>query len=114
VGDECRDEISADLLLVGVARLSEMSEPDLDPTIRELRDEIASLDRGIVDAVNARIELVERLRRRKESLGIAFVDPEQERRLLDALAESNDGPLSSGGLTDLVRELLALTKRELS
>ena len=90
-----------------------MSEPDLDPTIRELRDEIAALDRAIVDAVNGRIELVARLKRYKDSQGIAFVDPEQERRMLDALAETNDGPLSSDGLRDLVNELLALTKREL-
>lgn len=90
-----------------------MSEPDLDPTIRELRNEIAALDRAIVDAVNGRIELVARLKRYKDSQGIAFVDPEQERRMLDALAETNDGPLSSDGLRDLVNELLALTKREL-
>jgi chorismate mutase len=91
-----------------------MSEPDLDPTIRELRDEIAALDRAIVEGVNMRIELVARLKRYKDSQGIAFVDPEQERRVLDALADANRGPLSGDGLRELANELLELTKREVS
>lgn len=85
-----------------------------DPTIRRLRDEIGDVDRAIVDAVNRRLELVSRLRRHKESLGLPFVDPERERRLLDELASKNRGPLSPEGLHELVRGLLDLTKREVS
>ena len=91
-----------------------MSEPDLDPTIRELREEIAALDRALVDGVNMRIELVARLKRYKDSQGIAFVDPEQERRVLEGLADANRGPLSSDGLRELANELLELTKREVN
>jgi chorismate mutase len=85
-----------------------------DPTVRRLRGEIGEVDRAIVDAVNRRLELVSRLRRHKEGLGLPFVDPERERRLLEELASGNDGPLSSEGLHELVRGLLDLTKRELS
>jgi chorismate mutase len=43
-----------------------------------------------------------------------FVDPDQETRLLRALQDDNDGPLSASGVRALFEEILALTKRELS
>ncbi len=83
-----------------------------DPTVRRLRDEISDLDRTIVDAVNARLELVARLRSYKASKGIPFLDPERERQIFDELVSSNRGPLSTQGLRELVHEVLDLTKRE--
>jgi chorismate mutase len=90
-----------------------MSDPT-DPTVQRLRGEISDLDQAIVDAVNARLELVARLRRHKASLGIPFVDPERERQLLDELVSANRGPLSAEGLRELFCELLDLTKREVT
>ena len=84
-----------------------------DPTVERLREELAHQDRAILEAVNARLRLVEELRRYKEEAGLPFVDPEQERRLLDRLAAANTGPLSEEGLRELFREILALAKREL-
>jgi chorismate mutase len=79
----------------------------------ELRGRILENDRGIVAAVNTRLELVEELWRLKAASGAERVDPERERALRAALRESNAGPLSPEGLDELVGELLALTKREL-
>jgi chorismate mutase/prephenate dehydratase len=84
-----------------------------DPLLDELRDRISAADRTILDAMNKRLDLVERLRTHKQSQGIAFVDPERERELLAALVTSNPGPLTEEGLKELFREILALTKREL-
>lgn len=83
-----------------------------DPRIERLRAELTANDVGIVEAVNARLELVGRLREVKEELGVDFVDPGRERWLLEHLGEANRGPLSAEGLRALVTELLALTKRE--
>lgn len=91
-----------------------MSDGSPDPTVRRLRDEISGLDRTIVDAVNARLELVARLKRHKESLGIAFLDPDRERQLIEDLARANSGPLSPEGLRQLYDCLLDLTKREVT
>ncbi|HXF99085.1 MAG TPA: chorismate mutase [Gaiellaceae bacterium] len=91
-----------------------MSDASSDPTVRRLREEISDVDRAIVDAVNARLELVAELKRYKASRGLPFVDPERERQLLEELAAANRGPLSSEGLRELVCELLDLTKREVS
>jgi chorismate mutase len=90
-----------------------MSDPAFDPTVQRLREEISELDASILDAVNARIELVSALRRHKEAVGLAFVDPDREQRLLDDLVLANRGPLSDEGLRELFSELLDLTKREL-
>jgi chorismate mutase/prephenate dehydratase len=84
-----------------------------DPTVERFRAELAAQDRAILDAVNTRLRLVGELKRYKEETGLAFVDPEQERRLLDRLASENTGPLSDEGVRQLFAELLALTKREL-
>jgi chorismate mutase/prephenate dehydratase len=91
-----------------------VSDLSPDPTVRRLRDEISDLDRTIVDAVNARLELVARLKRHKESLGIAFLDPDRERQLVEDLARLNSGPLSQEGLRELYDCLLDLTKREVT
>ena len=85
-----------------------------DPTVDRLRAELARHDRAVLDAVNARIRLVAQLRRHKADTGLPFVDPDQERRLLDRLAAENDGPLSEDGVRQLFTELLALTKREVA
>ena len=89
-----------------------MSGPASDPTVQRLRDEISELDASILDAVNARLELVAALRRHKEVVGLPFVDPDRERKLLDDLVLANRGPLSDEGLRELFCELLDLTKRE--
>jgi chorismate mutase len=91
-----------------------VSDHSTDPTVQRLREEITDVDRAIVDAVNARLELVARLKRHKASLGVPFVDPEREQRLLDELVAGNRGPLSAEGLRELFCELLDLTKREVT
>jgi chorismate mutase len=85
-----------------------------DPLIHRLREQIAERDRAILDAVNSRLELVAELKRHKQTQGIDFVDPEQEKRLLEGLEAANAGPLSRAGLRQLWKEILALTKREVS
>jgi chorismate mutase len=83
-----------------------------DPVIRQLREQLSDVDRGLVDAVNARLKLVAQLKRYKESRGIEFVDPEREEWMVNYLLRANRGPLSDEGLRELYVELLDLTKRE--
>ena len=84
-----------------------------DDRISELRAGIAAIDRELVAGANTRLRLVAELAREKAARGIDFVDPEQERRLTDALVEANIGPLSEAGVRELVAAVLELTKREL-
>jgi chorismate mutase / prephenate dehydratase len=83
-----------------------------DPLIRQLRQAISDTDRSIVEAINARLRIVARLKLYKESRGIGFVDPEREEWMLQYLQRANRGPLSKEGLQELFEEILDLTKRE--
>ncbi|MDQ3065790.1 MAG: chorismate mutase [Actinomycetota bacterium] len=86
---------------------------DVDPAIARLREQLTSVDEGIVEAINARLELVAELRRVKDEKGVGFLDPAREEWLLQHLEGANRGPLSADGLRAFYTELLALTKREL-
>ena len=82
------------------------------PLIKQLRKHNTDTDRSIVDAFNARLRLVARLKGYKESRGIDFLDPEREEWMLHYLSRANRGPLSQDGLKELFEEILDLTKRE--
>jgi chorismate mutase len=83
-----------------------------DPLVKQLRQQISDTDRSIVDAFNARLSLVARLKSYKESRGIDFLDPEREEWMLQYLTRANRGPLSADGLKELFEKILDLTKRE--
>src|SRR2546421_12939507 len=91
-----------------------MAEQNDDPLIRQLREQISDADRTIVEAINARLKLVARLKAYKESRGMSFVDPEREELMLNYLARANRGPLSADGLREIFGEILDLTKREVA
>jgi chorismate mutase len=81
--------------------------------IEELRAQIADLDRTIMEAVNARLQLVERLQEQKKAHGLPALDMRQEHKIVRALTRANEGPLSERGVRELAGEILELTKREL-
>jgi chorismate mutase len=85
-----------------------------DPVIRQLREQLSDVDRGLIEAVNARLKLVAQLKRYKESRGIEFVDPEREEWMVSYLLRANRGPLPGEGLRELYAEVLDLTKREVA
>jgi len=89
-----------------------VSEPD--PIIRQLREAISDNDRKLMEALNKRLELVERLKKYKDSRGIGFVDPEREEWILSYLQRANRGPASADGVRDFFEHVLELTKREVS
>ena len=96
-------------------RSSLMAGPDsTDPLIRQLREQLSDNDVAIVEAVNARLKLVARLKRVKEERGIDFLDPAREEWMLQYLTRANRGPLSADGLREIYTELLDLTKREVA
>jgi chorismate mutase len=89
-------------------------DPSRDPLIRQLRQQVSDNDRALVEAINARLRLVAKLKSYKESRGIDFVDPEREEWMLRDLTRANRGPLSQDGLEQIYAAILDLTKREVS
>jgi chorismate mutase len=90
-----------------------MAQANGDPVVVGLREQIAAIDRTIVDSVNRRLELVAELKRHKDERGLPFFDPDREAFLIATLTDSNPGPLSDEGLRSFYTGLLALIKREL-
>jgi chorismate mutase len=81
--------------------------------IDEFRDEITSVDRELLTAVNRRLELVRALHEYKRAEGLPLRDPGREDALVRALQEENPGPLSEDGVAALFRYVLELTRKEL-
>lgn len=90
------------------------ADPTTDAALGDLRELLAANDLALVDLVNRRLDLVEKIKQRKSELGVAFVDPKREAWLLDYLRAANTGPLSDEGLRELLTTVLDLTKRELA
>ena len=84
-----------------------------DSVVSELRAEITVLDRGLVAAVNRRLEIVRQLHDHKLANGISLRDVGRENEMLALLSSENTGPLSESGLVDFYSHVLDLTRREL-
>ena len=89
-------------------------DPSQDPVIRQLREQVSDNDRALIEAINVRLRLVEKLKDYKDSRGIDFVDPDREEWMLRDMGRANRGPLSQQGLEEIYTAILALTKREVS
>lgn len=54
-----------------------------------MRDEIAAIDREVLDALNRRLGLVRRISEHKASTGAPAIDAKREAELLTELAQAN-------------------------
>ena len=91
-----------------------MGSTESDPVIKQYREQISDNDLTILEALNKRLQLVEKLKQYKDAKGIGFVDPAQEDWVITYLSRSNRGPYSREGLEKVFRLVLAVTKEELA
>ena len=92
-----------------------MRDPVADAVVRQMRDAIIDSDLKLLAAVNARLELVARLRAYKLAQGMEFVD--QAREDCDAPLPGGGerrAPQRGGPRTSSTAHLLDLTKREIA
>jgi len=81
---------------------------DLD----RLREQIGALDRGVLEALNERLELVRRVNQHKQETGVPLIDAEREAELIRDLVETNGGPLSEAAVQALFSAVLDVMKQE--
>jgi prephenate dehydrogenase len=84
-----------------------------DAELRQMRDEIAAIDREVLDALNRRLGLVRRINEHKAATGAPAIDAKREAELLADLAQANAGPLSESGVRTAFSALLDVMKQEL-
>ena len=89
-----------------------MSTQSDDPVIKQFRDQISDNDLKIVDLINKRLSLVDKLWRYKAEHGVETYNPEREEWMLTFLSRANKGPLSQDALRDLYRTIVETTKVE--
>ena len=70
---------------------------------RSARGDHARVDDELVAAVNRRLELARRIFEHKEANGIPIVDAGREEAMVARLVRENPGPLSDGGVAELVQ-----------
>lgn len=78
-----------------------MSNEDLD-TLRQKLDE---LNLQLLQIINERGRLVKEIGKIKESQGVNRYDPVRERKMLDLVAENNDGPFETSTIQHLFKEI---------
>jgi chorismate mutase len=83
-----------------------------DPVIKQFRDQISDNDLKIVDLINKRLKLVDKLWRYKAEHGVEVYNQEREEWMLTFLSRANKGPLSADALRDVYRAIVETTKDE--
>jgi chorismate mutase len=89
-----------------------VSTPSDDPVVKQFRDQISDNDLKIIDLINKRLTLVDRLWRYKAEHGIEMYNPEREEWMITFLSRANKGPLSQDALAEVYRAIVATTKNE--
>lgn len=89
-----------------------MSTPNDDPVVKQLRDEISDNDLKIIDLINKRLTLVDKLWRYKAEHGIEMYNPEREEWMVTFLTRANKGPLSQEALIQVYKAIVETTKDE--
>lgn len=79
--------------------------------IHESRTEIDQIDWQIVRLLNRRAETAIRLGREKHASGLPLCDRKREKEVLARIRQLNPGPLDSGALEEIFRQVIRESKR---
>ena len=89
-----------------------MSTPSDDPVVKQFRDQISDNDLKIIDLINKRLTLVDKLWHYKTEHGLEMYVPEREEWMVTFLSRANKGPLSQDALRGVYRTIVETTKSE--
>lgn len=73
--------------------------------LEELRSEIEAVDQQILDLLNNRASIVQEIGKLKEMQGVKRFDPVRERKLLDLIADRNQGPFETSTLQYIFKQI---------
>jgi chorismate mutase/prephenate dehydratase len=79
-------------------------------SLASLREELDAIDREIVDAINRRGAVAEKIGQLKQSEGQGIYDSKREASILQRAVENNAGPLADDAVRAVFRELISGTR----
>ena len=89
-----------------------MSTPSDDPVVKQFRDQISDNDLKIIELINKRLTLVDKLWRYKAEHELDMYVPAREEWMVTFLSRANKGPLSQDALREVYRTIVETTKSE--
>ena len=90
----------------------DVSTPNDDLVIKQFRDQISDNDLKIVELINKRLKLVDKLWRYKAEQGVEVYNQAREEWMLTFISRANKGPISGDALQEIYRHLVEVTKNE--
>ena len=70
-----------------------MTQEEARSRLAGLREEIDAIDQRIVDLLNQRASIAERIGDTKEAAGLPVIEPGREQQVIERVAARNRGPL---------------------
>jgi chorismate mutase len=89
-----------------------VTSPEIDPVVKQFRDQICDNDLKIIELINKRVKLVTKVWDYKRAQEQAVYAPAQEEWLLTYAARANKGPLSGDALHEIYRHIIEVTQHE--
>jgi len=83
---------------------------EIDPELARLREAIDAVDCEILDRLNERARLVQRVGDLKRSRRVPVYVASRERDLVAALSQRNTGPFPEAGIAHVFREIISATR----
>jgi len=84
-----------------------MESGDPKPDLKSLRQQIDSIDREILDRLNARVRLAQQVGHVKLEQGLEVYVPSREEEVFGKLTEQSGGPLSERAIRAIYREVIS-------
>jgi len=81
-------------------------EDDFKEKLKGYREEINQTDRGIVDLLNKRAEIVLLIKRMKEKHDMPLYDAKREEDLMNNIVSYNKGPLYNDNIVQIFESIL--------
>jgi chorismate mutase/prephenate dehydratase len=84
-----------------------MAEPNVNPQLLALRDQIDAVDRELLSLLNRRAGLAQQVGELKKKEGSVVFRPEREAQVIDGLKGRNPGPLKTESVAPIWREIMS-------
>jgi len=81
-------------------------EEDFKKKLKEYREDIDKIDRGLVELLNKRAEIVSNIKKLKNIHGMPLYDAKREEDLINNIVKYNNGPLYNDNIIRIFESIL--------